>query len=103
MSGFAKKTSGYVIGKTPGAELDYSLNWIDVLETGETIVSAEWMAATGITAALPEITDSITTIWLSGGTLTNIYAVSCLATTSSGRKDERGFFVQIKTPQQLSL
>jgi hypothetical protein len=103
MAGYIKKRDGYYIDKSNRSELDYPLDWSDVLEDGETIVSAEWMAETGITAALPAIADHITTIWLSGGTLAATYAIACLVTTSSGRKDERGFFVQIKTPQQLSI
>ncbi len=111
MSGYVKKSSGYVIGKTPLSELDYSLDWSLTLESGETLVSATWAADTGITASLPVITGNLTTVWLSGGTLApqvtgtpaTQYGVSCKVMTSANRVDERGFFVQIKTPQQLSL
>ncbi len=103
MSGYVKKRDGYVIGKTPLSELDYSLDWSATLEEGETLVSAVWTADIGITASLPTIADAVTTIWLATGTLSNQYGVSCRVTTSANRVDERGFFVKIQTPQQLSL
>lgn len=103
MSGFIKKSSGYVIGKTSGSELDYSLDWSDTLEDGETLTAATWVTDTGLTASLPSIAGAITTLWLSGGALATTYGVSCIITTSANRKDERGFYVQIVTPQKLSL
>lgn len=103
MSGYTKKSSGYTIGKTAGSLLDFSLDWSATLDVSETLSSAVWSTDTGITASLPSIAGTVTTLWLSGGTLDTLYAVSCKVTTSANRQDERGFFVQIKTPQALSI
>ena len=103
MSGYLKKGAGYVINKTAGSFLDFSLDWSATLDVGETITAAVWNTETGLTASLPTIDGTVTTLWLSGGTLPTQYAVSCIVTTSANRQDERGFFVQIKTPQALSL
>lgn len=103
MSGYTKKSTGYFIAKTAGSLLDFSLDWSAVLAAGESISGAVWSTDTGITASLPSVDSTATVLWLDGGTLGDVYAVSCAMTTSANRAYERGFFVQIKTPQTLSL
>lgn len=94
--------------KDPDATLDYKFDWAnttnggtvaDWLASGETIASFVIDADTGITVASSSRTDTNTsvTVWLSGGTAGNTYAVRCEITTdnSTARKDERTIYIQV--------
>lgn len=77
--------------KDPSAVLDYKFDWSDWLASGETIISKTITAEDGITVDSSSIEDDATSVvvWLSGGTATENYEVTCQITTSAGRTDER--------------
>jgi hypothetical protein len=92
--------NGITVTKDPDAALDYIFDFAastngtgksDWLASGETIQSAVVAVESGLTKDSDSLTDSDTsvTIWLSGGTDGETYAVACKITTTSGRTDER--------------
>ena len=86
--------------KDPNANLDYEIDWQTptkpYLAVGETIVDSSWtVSPVGLTMGADLFTNTTTTIWLSGGTVDTRYTVSNKITTSTGRIDERSFYVYI--------
>jgi len=79
--------------KDPNAVLDYQIDWSTWLGT-DTISSATWTVATGLTKTTDSKTTTTTTVWLSGGTVGTTYSVACRIVTAGGRTDDRT--VQIK-------
>lgn len=77
--------------KDPQATLDYAVDWTAWLDQGDTITAAQWTIPDGITQAAPApSTDGgKATVWLSGGTVGQVYPITCRVTTSAGRVDER--------------
>lgn len=77
--------------KDPDATLDWIFDWIDWLAEAETITSATFIVDPGITIELEQSTTKTATVWLSGGTESQVYRVTCRITTSEGRTDDRSF------------
>lgn len=95
--------------KDPDAILDYKFDWAaltngsgssDWLDTdnGETIDSHTIIADTGITVDSSSVTDSNTSVkvWLSDGTVSNYYGVTCRIVTSASRTDDRTMKIKIQ-------
>lgn len=86
--------------KDPEAELDYSFNWNDWLDTTstppESIVSHVITVPDDLTLISSEKAGGVITVWLKGGTPQLTHRVECLITTSAGRKDERSFWLVIQ-------
>ena len=82
--------------KDPAAVLDYRLDWSPWLAEGETITASTMTAATGISMDSQTHDATTATVWLSGGTLGQQYAVTNHITTSAGRQDERTFTVTLR-------
>lgn len=84
--------------KDPNAVLDYGFDWSDWLEDDETLATATWTVPTGITKDSQDESDSVTVIWLSGGTAGKDYYVSCKITTSNDpvRTDERRMKIRVR-------
>lgn len=81
--------------KDPDAVLDFTVNWSDWLEPGETILAAD----IGVKQSLilnPEgrpttIRPDSVSFWLGGGAPFTVYQVGCRITTDQGRIEERSF------------
>lgn len=85
------------IVKDPAATLDYSADWNAWLD-GDTILTSTWEAPTGITvesSPAPSHAGGVTTVWLSGGTAGERYAVVNHVVTAAGRIDERTLYVHV--------
>lgn len=85
--------------KDPNAKLDFSVEWEDWLASGETLSSVSWTVATGLTqSGSPAASNTTTraTVWLEGGTAGQDYDVTCRATTSAGRIDDRTLRIQVR-------
>jgi hypothetical protein len=99
-----------IIEKDPDAVLDYKFDWraltnqadgavSDWLEAGETITTGFSIEATnGITVDSSSRSNSNTsiTVWLSGGTVGQTYAVRCRIVTTNGRTDDRTLYIKVK-------
>ena len=70
--------------KDPDDVLDYSIDWTARL-AGDTISSSIWIVPAGITKDSDSNTDSISTIWLSAGTVGQRYNITNRITTVAGR------------------
>ncbi len=77
--------------KDPDATLDWEFDWTNWLSTsdGEVIVSHVITVQTGLTKVSDSATTETVTVWLSGGSVRNVYNVTCHITTSAGRQDDR--------------
>lgn len=90
--------------KDPDSTLDFTRNWKEWLEPGETIAASEWYVS-GPNEALkigsgvyaPTKDDTTTTVWLIGGTVGASYRITNKITTSNSppRIDERTFQLKI--------
>jgi len=81
--------------KDPGAVLDYAIHWSAWLDT-DTITDSEWTATEGITVDSSSFTDTVSTVWLSGGTAGESYIVTNHITTVAGRQDDRSIKIKCK-------
>lgn len=87
------------IAKDPDAALDYAVDWNAPGEAwlgDDTIASVAWDVGAGLTKDAESNTASVATVWLSGGTAGETYAVACRITTAAGRTDERTFRVKVQ-------
>lgn len=81
--------------KDPDAELDFGFDWETWLD-GDTLATSTWIVPTGITKDSDLFTIiGVTTIWLSGGTLREVYKVVNRITTIGGRTDDRTLVIKI--------
>lgn len=86
--------TGLVITKRAADVKDWTLDFTDFLETGETIADATAVASTGLTVTATNIvaTDTGVQIWLSGGTAGETYTITVTVTTDASpiaRVEER--------------
>lgn len=86
--------------KDPQDELDYTFDWTDWLATGETISDYTVTVPQGLTvgtgAKATSESSGIVTVWLSGGTLGEIYTLVCNIETNAGRKKDWSGKILIK-------
>lgn len=75
--------------KDPSAVLDWAFNWTNWLSAAETISTATVTVQGGLTKDSQSVAAGVVTVWLSGGTLGDLYTVTCRITTNQGRTDER--------------
>lgn len=99
-------TSPFFI-KDPDEVLDYKFDFAaltngsgaaNYLQSGETISSHTVTVSSGLTKDSDDITDTNTsvTVWLSGGTVAELYTVTCNIDTSAGRTVERSIYVDVR-------
>lgn len=86
-------TSSYI--KDPDSRLDYEVDWTAWLGD-DTITTTAWTVPDGIAKESDSHTDTAATIWLSGGTVNQTYAVTCEITTAAGRTDDRTIRLTIR-------
>lgn len=82
--------------KDPGAVLDYGFDWSDWLGTTETISTSTWTIPTGITKISDSKTDTLTIIWISGGTHGTNYPIVNHIRTNANREDERTHILKVR-------
>ena len=81
--------------KDINATLDYSVDWGDWLDAGDTIASTEWIVPDGLTSDAESLTGAVATIRLAGGTVGQRYAITCRATSAAGLVDDRTIRIRI--------
>ena len=74
--------------------LDYTVDWSTWLDT-DTILSSTWDVPTGLTKDSDSNTTTATLIWLSGGTVGDVYLVTNTVVTAALRTAERAFLIQM--------
>lgn len=107
LTGFKEDRVGVYIEKDPYAVLDYTLNWSNWLTSDDTIssisVSVETISGDSAPLAVDSTTNtpSLTTAYISGGTVGNIYNVEYRITTANNLQDSRNFRIKV-VERQLS-
>jgi hypothetical protein len=86
-----------VFSKGVNAELDYVVDWSSWLGS-DTLATSEWVVPTGLTVNTSYFTDTLATVWLSGGELDEMYIITNKITTTNDipRKDERNLHIYIR-------
>lgn len=84
--------------KDPDAILDYSWDWVDWLESGETISTSLVVVSAGINLDSSSASTTKATAWISGGTAGVPYLVTNRITTNLGRQDDRTITIRV-TPR----
>ncbi len=80
--------------KDPNAVLDYQLDWSDWL-VSDTISTSSWTIPGGIKKDSESKSDTVTTIWLSGGTAGISYSLVNHIITADGREEDRTITIKI--------
>ena len=81
--------------KDPDDILDYAVDWSEFLGL-DTISASVWVVPTGITKASDSFTSTVTTAWLSGGTIRTKYTLVNRITTAAGRQKDQSVAITIK-------
>lgn len=81
--------------KDPDEVLDYQLDWSGRLGS-DTIATSSWTVPAGITKNSDTNTATVTTIWLSSGTLNSSYELQNRVTTTGGRTMDQTVRIRIK-------
>lgn len=94
--------------KDPNATMDYAIDlasgglndgsstdpgWLQ----GDTINSVVWTAATGITVSTSSNTNTVATVWLTGGTAGTDYLVTARVTTAAGRIEDWSLLIKVRS------
>jgi len=79
--------------KNPDAVLDYGIDWAAWLNA-DVIINSAWVVSDGIIKRADYFDKKITNIWLSGGTVGNIYTIINYIVTSDCREDSRIFYIR---------
>lgn len=74
--------------KGPDEIKDYSIDWAPKL-AGDIISSSTWTVPTGVTKLSDTFSTTLTTIWLSGGSVGYSYSFLNVIITSGGRTYEQ--------------
>lgn len=83
--------------KDPDAKLDYTISWVTWLGL-DTISASAWTADAGIAIAgspAPSNTTTTATVWLSGGTAGEVYAVTNRIVTAAGRTQDGTIMIRV--------
>ena len=102
LTGYKRDNLGIYIDKDPLAELDYSLDWSEYTQSGDSISTASWSIdaisgdASPLATGASSVVGDTTTVIISGGSVGNIYTVRCTITTTEGLTDRRSFRISVK-------
>lgn len=102
-SGFEQTNQGLWIDKDVEAQLQYTLDWSEWLDAGDSVSVVDYDVAarrndpTPLTTVSSGIdgTSKKTYIELSGGQVDKVYIVTAKVTTANGLVDRRNFRVQV--------
>lgn len=83
-----------ILEKDANATLDYGVRWNNWLGT-DTITNSEWIIPTGITGTNMSNANGVTVVWISGGSVGQIYTITNRITTAAGRIDDRSIQLKI--------
>lgn len=101
-SGFEQTNTGLAVTKDTEAQLIYTLDWTNWLETGDTVNTVDWTVAARRNDPTPLVnqgsgvdgTAKKTYIEISGGQADKVYIVTAKVTTANGLIDRRNFRVE---------
>jgi len=104
--GFIKTANGLEISKDPEARLQYSFQWNQWLESGDTLASVVYSHNARRNDPAPLtlhnsgiVNSTVTFAEFSGGVADRTYVVECKITTGSGLVDSRQFRINVEKRQ----
>ena len=75
--------------------IDYSVDFTSWLSAGDTVSSVVWSTTpTGLTLSSPTLATPLATTNVDGGTLGEVYRVTCRATSVDGVVDDRSIILR---------
>lgn len=93
----------FIVVKDPQAILDYGVDWningwlgTDTILVTSPPTGSTWIVPAGLTVEAQDNTATITTVWLSGGTVGQRYTITNRILTTAGRTDERSLVIVVK-------
>ncbi len=81
--------------KDPQAKLDYGIDWSAWLD-GDVIIASAWSSDAGLIVEANSFTSTVTTVWLSGGTVGASYRVTNHVTTQAGRENDFSIVIVVQ-------
>ena len=81
--------------KDPDATVDFTVDWTDWLES-DTLSTGTWVVPAGITNVSSQYTTVKDTVFLSGGTVNNTYAIINRISTVGGKINDQTIYVLVK-------
>lgn len=81
--------------KDPDEVLDYTINWINWLTSGDTISSSVWIVPAGITEDSNSFTNTTASVFLSGGIAGTEYKLTNTIVTAGGRTAQRTISIKV--------
>lgn len=84
--------------KDPNAVIDYKIDWSAWLTAADddTISTSTWIVPSGITKDSDSKTTTTATVWLSGGTAGEDYAITNRIVTAGGRTEDRTIRIMVR-------
>ena len=83
--------------KDPQESIDYAVDWSDFLASGETISASSWASSsTALAIGTVSATTDTTAVFVSGGTVGDVYRVTNKVTTTQTRIAERSVIVRVE-------
>ena len=101
-TGFEKTSTGLQIVKDVEAQLTYTFQWSDWLESGDSVSAVDYTVAarrndpTPVTIESSGISGTKTYVELAGGQTDKTYIVTCKVTTNDGLIDRRNFRLKVQ-------
>lgn len=81
--------------KDPAGTLDYSIDWADWLGD-DSISSSSWTVPSGLVLGTSQVSPTVATAWLGGGTVGDSYYVTNHIVTAAGRVDDRSLIIKVE-------
>lgn len=94
--GSASQTLAVLNQSASGDVVDYDMPWSNWLPSGDTISASTWTADDGITIDSNSFTDTIATVWVSGGTDGVLYKLVNQIVTAQGRTKEDSLWILVQ-------
>jgi len=82
--------------KDPDSILNYTFDWDDVVEAGDSIVNSSWDISTDLSITASSYDADTTTVFISGGVLNTRYDVTNRITTANGLVDDKTIQIEVK-------
>lgn len=83
--------------KDPDEVLDYSIDWSNRIDAGDTISTVTWSFPAGITKVSQSLAGNVATCFVSGGTEGVAYSIGCRVVTTGGRTMDETVKLKVKT------
>lgn len=81
--------------KDPDEKLDFQIDWADRI-ADDPIIASVWTVPVGLTITAEFFSDTVTTVWLTSGTLDADYEIRNNITTMAGRILEQTVVLPIR-------